>query len=374
MYPDVVAQCVYSTFIHAYPTSWNSFDDEFKTELCQIISLWQVGTKPLPNSWKKWELKLLEPPNLLKHVVKEEQKLPTKSPRRGTFDLDGLIKEAREGESEVAAEKPCQVRQHESATSSTDCPEPPEDVMGENKHVTISDIEVALYSTSTLQTKQEATFPRSTTASRRASMVQKSASKERMMKERAKQQLDNLKRVVKCKPSNQTLQQMISIQEQKWRISQNDNIFSSLNSTGCTNGILSTEPNLQRSSVQELRQTVSQVENKRGSSTSRPSLEAKPDKIIVAPVVKQSSKQKTTVTALQKPNDKSQRKDGSQRGGKKVSTSSEKSDCGKNDGKTTGSTDVGGEIRQTWKEMALALCARQRKQDVRELKITRVST
>lgn len=42
-YPDVIAQCVYSTFIHAFPTSWNNFDDEFKNELCNIVSLWQVG-------------------------------------------------------------------------------------------------------------------------------------------------------------------------------------------------------------------------------------------------------------------------------------------------------------------------------------------
>lgn len=42
-YPDVIAQCVYSTFIYAFPTSWNNFDDDFKNELCNTISLWQVG-------------------------------------------------------------------------------------------------------------------------------------------------------------------------------------------------------------------------------------------------------------------------------------------------------------------------------------------
>ena len=43
IYPDVIAQCVYSAFIHAFPASWSSFDDTFKTDLCRIISLWQVG-------------------------------------------------------------------------------------------------------------------------------------------------------------------------------------------------------------------------------------------------------------------------------------------------------------------------------------------
>jgi len=43
VYPDVIAQCVYSTFLHAYPASWSSFDDTFKKELLKIISLWQVG-------------------------------------------------------------------------------------------------------------------------------------------------------------------------------------------------------------------------------------------------------------------------------------------------------------------------------------------
>ena len=44
-YPDVIAQCAYSTFIYAFPTSWNNFDDDFKNELCNTISLWQVGER-----------------------------------------------------------------------------------------------------------------------------------------------------------------------------------------------------------------------------------------------------------------------------------------------------------------------------------------
>lgn len=98
-FPDVIAQCVYTAIIHAYPNSWNNFDENFKLELCQYISLWQVGTKPMPNSWNNWEFHLLDPPNL----PKIEKKTVEQSTPRGkiftrpsvTFDLDTLLKEAR---------------------------------------------------------------------------------------------------------------------------------------------------------------------------------------------------------------------------------------------------------------------------------------
>lgn len=88
MYPDVIAQCVYTTLLHAYPNSWNNFDEDFKSELCRYISLWQVGTKPMPNSWTRWELYRLEPPNL--------PKLETRSEEQGGFDFDALLEEAKE--------------------------------------------------------------------------------------------------------------------------------------------------------------------------------------------------------------------------------------------------------------------------------------
>ena len=42
-YPDALAQCVYTAFIHAFPASWSSFDDSFKSSLVEIIYLWQTG-------------------------------------------------------------------------------------------------------------------------------------------------------------------------------------------------------------------------------------------------------------------------------------------------------------------------------------------
>lgn len=43
VYPSLVAQAVYSAFMHAFPTSWNSFDELFKSELCNIVFLWFTG-------------------------------------------------------------------------------------------------------------------------------------------------------------------------------------------------------------------------------------------------------------------------------------------------------------------------------------------
>lgn len=72
MFSDAIAQCVYSTFICAYPNSWNNFDEGFKGELCMYISLWQVGTRPMPGLWRKWNFALLEPKNLLKRISQDE--------------------------------------------------------------------------------------------------------------------------------------------------------------------------------------------------------------------------------------------------------------------------------------------------------------
>ena len=308
MYPDVVAQCVYSTYIHAYPTSWNSFDDEFKTELCQFISLWQVSTKPLPNSWQKWELSLLEPPNLLKHVVKEEQKSPAKetakSPRRGTFNLDSLIKEAQKRESEAAAEKLNQARPHLSTTSSAGT-DSQKDEAEEARQIMLSDIEKALCSPSASQQNLQVS-PRSSTASRKGLVGQKSESKERLTREKAREQLSSLKKIVMDKTSCQVLPQSSSTQEQKPRISQ----------------------------------------DKKLSSSSRQSTESKQG------LTKQSPKRK--MTASPKPKISVGGSQKSQQSGKKTSVTNNKAD--KEESK-----------QQTWKEKAMALCAKQKKQDVSEL-------
>ena len=84
MYSDAIAQCSYSAFICAYPNSWNNFDNAFKSELCLCISLWQVGTWPMPGLWRKWPLALLELPNLLKVIGQDKHHEETSAKRAQT--------------------------------------------------------------------------------------------------------------------------------------------------------------------------------------------------------------------------------------------------------------------------------------------------
>ena len=312
LYPDVVAQSVYSTYIHAYPTSWNSFDDEFKTELCQFISLWQVGTKPLPNSWEKWELSLLEPPNLLKHVVKEDQKSsPVKEPpsRRGTFNLDSLIREAHKRESEAAAAaghgRTSQTR-HRASTISSTCTESQKDGAEERRPIImVSDVEKVLCSPSASQQKLKAS-PRSSTASRKG--LKSSESKERLTKERAREQLSSLKKIVMDRTSSEVMPQNSSTREQKQRISHDKKLSSS----------------------------------SRQSTESKHGLASKQNNMAASP------KYKTSVDGLHK--------------GQQVGKKTNATDC-KPESKDK--EDVKQE--QTWKEKAMALCAKKKKQDVSQL-------
>lgn len=43
IFPNAIAQAVYTAFVHAFPASWNSFDDGFKADLCKTVALWQSG-------------------------------------------------------------------------------------------------------------------------------------------------------------------------------------------------------------------------------------------------------------------------------------------------------------------------------------------
>ena len=276
-----------------------------------------MGTKPLPNSWEKWELSLLEPPNLLKHVGKEEQKSPareaTKSPRRGTFNLDNLIKEAQKRENDLAVEKLSQVRPHGSTASSVACSETQNDATEESKQIVFSDIEKALCSPSTSRHGLQVS-PRSSTASREASVAQKSTSKERLKKEKAREQLSSLKKIVTDKTLSQVSSEKPLIQEPKQRLSQDKKI----------------------------------------SSSGRHPTEAK------HVVPKQSPKQNTQASPKPKISVDGPQKSGlsSQQVGKKTSVTD-------NGGKAAGEeSEEEHKQQQTWKEKALALCAKQRKQDV----------
>ena len=315
MYPDVVAQCVYTTFIYAYPTSWNNFDEEFKTELCQFISLWQVGTKPLPNSWGKWELELLEPQNLLKHVVKDEQKSPkrdSKSPRRGTFNLDSLIKDAQKRENVV------------SESSAAAAAQQSNDDTDEDKKIMLSDIERALASPSVSQHKLS---PRSSIVSNKvAKPLLSSGSREVTKKEKAREQLSSLKKMLTEKTS-------LSPNASSQRAS------------------LSHKSSVQEELVRK------QSQSKPVNSSNRLSVGAKQG-VSPRPSLKQSvppsPKQKLSVTGSQKSGSShlSARKKDVASGGA----------GGKSD-EAAGPSQKKEESKRTWKEKALELCAK-RKADV----------
>jgi hypothetical protein len=83
MYPDVLAQTVYSAFMHCFPTSWNNFDEKFKSELCNVVSLWFKGLKPMPENWRQWNFRVLEPSNLMRKI--SNNKINVKSLKE--FDL-----------------------------------------------------------------------------------------------------------------------------------------------------------------------------------------------------------------------------------------------------------------------------------------------
>ncbi|XP_048471788.1 protein FAM227B-like isoform X1 [Rhincodon typus] len=59
VYPDCLAQAVFAIFYKSYPESHNHFGDEFKKELTELFSLWITGLKPLPFSWRQWNLEWL---------------------------------------------------------------------------------------------------------------------------------------------------------------------------------------------------------------------------------------------------------------------------------------------------------------------------
>ncbi|XP_054421657.1 protein FAM227B [Pteronotus mesoamericanus] len=59
VYPDCLAQAIYATFHEAFPESSDLFNDVFKEELGNNISLWLSGLKPQKGFWTHWKLKEL---------------------------------------------------------------------------------------------------------------------------------------------------------------------------------------------------------------------------------------------------------------------------------------------------------------------------
>ncbi|KAJ8037424.1 hypothetical protein HOLleu_18234 [Holothuria leucospilota] len=74
-YADKLAQGMYATFCAAFPDSWRQFQGDFIANICDLTSLWVVGTKPAPGSWQKWNFEKLEPKDLRKEeIMKQDSK------------------------------------------------------------------------------------------------------------------------------------------------------------------------------------------------------------------------------------------------------------------------------------------------------------
>ncbi|XP_010218404.1 PREDICTED: protein FAM227A, partial [Tinamus guttatus] len=59
-FPSLLSQALYVCFCSGFPRShFNT--DEFKTQLCNIISEWMAGTRPIPRSYAHWDYSQLEP-------------------------------------------------------------------------------------------------------------------------------------------------------------------------------------------------------------------------------------------------------------------------------------------------------------------------
>uniref|UniRef100_A0A8C5WGE7 Protein FAM227B n=1 Tax=Leptobrachium leishanense TaxID=445787 RepID=A0A8C5WGE7_9ANUR len=57
IYPDCMSQAIYTTFYEAFPDSLAVFNNEFKSEVIDLIFQWMCGIKPMPYLWTKWDLK-----------------------------------------------------------------------------------------------------------------------------------------------------------------------------------------------------------------------------------------------------------------------------------------------------------------------------
>ncbi|XP_063302373.1 protein FAM227B [Pelobates fuscus] len=103
IYPDCMSQSIYTAFYEAFPDSLPLFNDEFKSEITDLIFEWMSGIKPLPRLWTKWNLGWLggNSPNPARKDRETYNDLLSTSlihDGRGqwNFNIDDLIQDARD--------------------------------------------------------------------------------------------------------------------------------------------------------------------------------------------------------------------------------------------------------------------------------------
>ncbi|KAK7116806.1 protein FAM227B-like isoform X1 [Littorina saxatilis] len=60
VYPECLAQALYSAYVTAFPESRWRFDDQFKQYLINLTNEWIKGLKPVPGTWRHWDTASLE--------------------------------------------------------------------------------------------------------------------------------------------------------------------------------------------------------------------------------------------------------------------------------------------------------------------------
>jgi hypothetical protein len=55
-YAKFLSQAIYLAFFQIYVDCRFLFNDSFKQDICNIICEWVLGVKPIPETYKKWEI------------------------------------------------------------------------------------------------------------------------------------------------------------------------------------------------------------------------------------------------------------------------------------------------------------------------------
>ncbi|XP_031227618.1 protein FAM227B isoform X3 [Mastomys coucha] len=99
MYPDCLAQAIYTTFQESFPESSSLFNDNFKEDLGNTIFLWLTGLKPETGFWTHWKLQ-----NLCTTTIHGVRRVPVKLRRKvvsspehipGNLKMEDILKNPR---------------------------------------------------------------------------------------------------------------------------------------------------------------------------------------------------------------------------------------------------------------------------------------
>ncbi|XP_072004366.1 protein FAM227B isoform X3 [Engystomops pustulosus] len=97
IYPDFLSQAIFTAFYKTFPQSRTQLNIEFKTEIVDLIFQWVSGIKPVPCSWEKWDLGILEMNDEISHEdINFSLNCYVTDVRKLKFNLDDLVYEARQ--------------------------------------------------------------------------------------------------------------------------------------------------------------------------------------------------------------------------------------------------------------------------------------